>query len=175
MKQLLLILLLCSGTHLLQAQQQVKMDDRVSITFPGTAQEQKSEQGSMWYGAVGGSDLSRAMGMSMLIPLSSIQQDSAGIAAHYNDPAFTQGLIQGMLGKLPGVELVSQKKITKQSRKGYIMELKKDVPDAQFPYKKLYTLILFAGENIYLQVVYAAEGVDITAARDAFFDSFRIK
>ena len=175
MKRLLLLLLLCGSTQLLWAQQQVKVDNHVSVTFPGTAQEQKSEQGSMWYGAVGGTDISRAMAMAMSIPLSSMGQDSVVIAEHYDDPEFTKGLIKGMLGKLPGVELVSQKKITKQSRKGYIMELKKDKPDDQFAYKKLYTLILFVGENMYLQAVYAAEGVDATAARDAFFDSFRIK
>jgi hypothetical protein len=175
MKRLFFLLFLCGNAALLQAQQQVKLDTHVSVTFPGTAQEQKSEQGSMWYGAVGGTDVSRAMAMTMSIQLSSMGQDSAVIAQHYDDPAFTQGLIKGMLGKLPGVDLVSQKKITKQARKGYILELKKDKPDDQFPYQKLYTLIVFAGENMYLQAIYAAEGVDATTARDTFFDSFRIK
>lgn len=175
MKQLFFFLLFSCSTAVLYAQQQVDIDKRVSVTFPGTAQSQQSEYGAMWFGALAGDDAAKALAMSMSIPLSSLNQDSAGIAAHYDDPEFTKGLVTGMLGKLPGVTLISQQKTAKQGRKGYIMELEKDTPDEQFPYKKLYTLIIFAGDNIYLQAVYTAAGIDANSAKSAFFDSFRVK
>lgn len=174
MKKLLLLAAFSCSTLILAAQQQVNVDKKVSVTFPGTAQSQNSEYGNMWYGAVAGNDPAKAMAMTMSIPLSSMDQDSAAIAAHYDDPAFTEGLVTGMLGKLPGVKLLSQKKVTKQGRKGYIMELEKGTPDEQFPYKKLYTMLIFAGESIYMQAVYAVEGVDVTAVKNTFFDSFRV-
>ncbi len=174
MKKLFFFLLFSCSTAVLWAQQQVNIDKRVSVTFPETAQSQSSEYGAMWFGPVVG-DVTKAMAMSIGIPMSSFNQDSAAIATYYDDPEFTKGLVSGMLGKLPGVKLISQKKTTKQGRKGYIMDLEKETPDEQFPYKKLYILVIFAGDNIYLQAVYAASGIDASSAKNTFFDSFRVK
>lgn len=166
-------LLLCCYVIPSRAQQTVQLDDHTSIVLPGTGESSKSEAGIAWYSALSGGDRTKGMAMANLIAYSQLQLDSAQIAAHYNDAEFIKSMIDGMLGKLPGVQVISNKKITQSGRKGYEMELEKKVPDDQFPYKKVHIRMLFGGKGIYLLAVYLAENVDGEKQKTAFFKSLK--
>lgn len=174
MKKLLLAAFL-GITMQAYAQETVQISSRASAVLPARAEIIPQSTGKAWISAIGGTDKLQGMAMTAMIPYDLLQQDSATIIRDYGNPGFADAMVEGMLGKLPGVSAMSRREITHQGRPGYDIEMEKDQPDSNFPYKRISAHIVFGGEGVYLLIVYLAEGQKADEQKAAFFHSLNIK
>lgn len=173
MLKTLLFSLALSGISLqAMAQNKVKLDTRASVEFPGKTQEMNGATGPILYSTLDKDN--KVTGMATVIDATQFGVDSATIAANYNNSAFIELILQGLLGQYPGVEIVSRKKIAKHKQMGYELVLLKDKPDETVPYKNLYAQVFFAGSNIYALTVLAEENADASEDKERFFNSLKI-
>lgn len=168
---LLLLALLCSSL-LNHAQHTVKLDNRATVVFPEKTGEMQSETGPITFSPLDKDN--KITGMATVIDVAQFGVDSAMIAANYDNATFVDLILQSLLGQYPGVAVVSKKKITKGTQKGYELALQKDKPDEAVPYKNLYAQLFFVGTNVYALTVLTMEGVDATADKEKFFTSLKI-
>jgi Ni,Fe-hydrogenase maturation factor len=172
MKAYLLLLVLSAATLQGNAQNKVKLDSRASVTFPGKTEQMQGATGPILYSTLDKDN--KVTGMATVIDATQFGVDSAMIAANYNNSAFVDLILQGLLGQYPGVEVVSRKKIAKSKQMGYELTLQKDKPDETVPYKNLYAQVFFAGSNIYALTVLVEDGAETTEDKERFFNSLKI-
>lgn len=173
MKHLTLFLLLLNTTFGLYGQNEVKLDSRAKVTFPGKTQQMSGATAPIIYSTLDRDN--KITGMATVIDAMQFGIDSTAIAANYNNTMFIDLILQNLVGQYPGVALVSKKKITMGKQMGYEVVLQKDKPDEEVPYKNLFARIFFAGSHIYALTVLAAEHVDAAQDRDRFFNSLVIE
>lgn len=154
------------------AQNKVKLDTRSSVVFPGKTQQMNGATGPITYSTLDKEN--KVMGMATVIDATQFGVDSAMIAANYNNAAFIDIILQGLLGQYPDVRVVSRKKITRGSQMGYEFVLQNDKPDETIPYKHLYAQVFFAGSNVYALTVLVEEGIEAEKDKEAFFSSLKI-
>lgn len=173
MKRILLLLMLLGGYAAAFAQNEVRLDTRAKVTFPGKTEQMQGATAPIIYSTLDRDN--KITGMATVIDAAQFGVDSAAIAANYNNSMFIELILQNLVGQYPGVELVSKKKISRGKQMGYEITLQKDKPDEAVPYKNLYAQVFFAGSHIYALTVLAMENVDATADKERFFNSLVIQ
>lgn len=171
-KRLLLLLALLTGSRDSSAQQKINLDSRASVIFPGKTKEIPTETGPVTVSML--DKANKITGTATRIDATTFGIDSSTIAANYNNTAFIELILQGLLGQYPGVTVISRKKIARGKQMGYEVTLQKDKPDETVPYKNLYVQVLFAGARIYALTALAEEGADATEVKETFFNSLKI-
>jgi hypothetical protein len=147
----------------------VKLDSRVSVSFPIKPEEKDMSGNPVWV-ADANKD-SRCM--VMVIDFQKFGMDSVALAAEMEkEEAFDQ-FKDGILGQIEGSSLISEKKTTVAGKTSfeYIIDMgKKDTAALN----KMYNKNVFIGNKMYSLSFYEKEGKPQDALRDKFFASFKL-
>lgn len=172
-KMLLFTFLLLSGICT-RAQFNVQLNTEASVTFPVTAEQGNAESSAYWVAQLI-KDSTEIRMMAMVLDGREFDLDAKTIAANYDKPEFIDALVGGMLGNRQGINVKSRTKIVKGKAKGYDIYMENETPDDEYPHTKIYTRFLFSGTMVYMLGVYTMDGVDATAEKNKFFNSFTTK
>jgi hypothetical protein len=146
----------------------VKLDERVSVTFPVTPEEKQMSGNAVWVADFG----PNARCMAMVMDFEKFGMDSAMVAGEMGkEESFTQ-FKEGILGKIEGSTLISEKKTTVAGKMcfEYIIDMgKKDTAALN----KMYNKNVFIGNKMYSLSFYEKEGKPQLEARNKFFNSFK--
>ncbi len=148
----------------------VKVDERVTVSFPATPEKKDISGNSVWV-----QDIDKgARCMVMIIDFSKFGMDSVALAAEMTrEDAFAE-FRQGVLGQIAGGTLISESKSTISGKIyfEYVVNMgKADQPDAL---NVLYSRNIFVGSKMYTLSFYEKSNLLRPEERNKFFSSFKL-
>jgi hypothetical protein len=146
----------------------VKLDDRVTMNFPSEPEKKDMGGNEVWVAQKDG----KPQCMAMILDFSQFGLDSAGLEAEIaKEETFVQ-FRDGVLGQMPGSQLVSERKMTVKGKAcfEYLIDMNKDDKSQG----RMYNRNIFAGNKMYSISYFMREGDD-DALRERFFGSFQIR
>jgi hypothetical protein len=147
----------------------VRLDDRVSVAFPAKPEEKEMSGNAVWVADSG----PNARCMAMVLDFEKFGMDSATLAGEMGkDESFAQ-FKEGILGQIEGATLISEKKTTTSGKMTfeYVIDMgKKDTAALN----KMYNKNIFIGNKMYSFSFYEKDHLPQTAAREKFFNSFKL-
>ncbi len=174
MKKLLLFCTALLSGILCQAQFKEELNTEASISFPVAAEQGGTDNNNYWVAQVMKDSLQIRL-MAMVLDGGKYHLDAKTITDNHDKPEFIDAIVKGMLENRKGIHVVSRKKITRNTAKGYDLYMENAAPDDEYPYSKIYTQFFFSGITIYMLGVYVPEGTNATEEQEHFFNSFTIR
>lgn len=148
----------------------VKIDNRVTVSFPATPEEKEMSGNQVWV-----QDVDKdGRCMAMLLDFSKFGMDSATLASEMSKDASFDDFRQGILGQIEGSTLISEKKTKVQGKLcfEYVINMGKDgQADAL---NIMYSKNIFVGNKMYTLSFYEKNNKPREADRTRFFNSFRL-
>jgi hypothetical protein len=144
----------------------VKLDDRVSLSFPSQPTQSEFNGNQMWMSDI---DAGTRV-MAMIVDMEKLGVDSASLTPYLDQPEFYESFRNGALNNMPGATLVDEKHFQINGVHVYDMAVKYDDP-SKSKYTKVYIRNMILGSKIYALNFFENKSTD--NLRNKFFDSFR--
>lgn len=147
----------------------VRLDERVTVSFPAKPEEKDMQGNAVWVQDVD----QGARCMAMIVDFSKFGMDSAGLAAEMDKPESFDNFRQGVLGQIAGSTLISEKKGTVNGKIyfEYVIDMgKRDQPDAL---NIMYSRNIFAGSKMYTLSFFEKTNLPREQERKQFLTSFK--
>lgn len=146
----------------------VKLDSRVSVAFPGEPEVEDKGGNPMWKTIID----DQALCMAMIIDFEKLGMDSASLATEMVKDDQFAAFRDGILGKMPGSSVVSERKRTVSGHLTYdfLINMGKDANSIN----KMYNRNIFVGSKLYSLSFLENDNQPEKELREAFFSSFKI-
>lgn len=148
----------------------VKLDDRVTMSFPAQPEIKDMSGNPVWV-----QDIDKgARCMAMVLDFQKFGLDSAGLAAEMNREEAMEEFKQGVMGQIPGSTLISEKKGTIKGKTyfEYVINMGKTEPEAL---NIMYSRAIFVGSNMYTISFYEMTNKPRAEEREKYMSSFTLK
>lgn len=170
MKKLLIGLLLLPFLSFVAADWvTVKLDERVSVSFPSTPLTKEIGENNAWIQDIG----KDARCMAMFMDFTNFGMDSAGVAAEMEKPESLANFRVGVLQEIANSKLVSEKtiKVKGYTCFEYVIDMGKTDPEAL---NMMYNRNIFIGSKMYTMNFFEKNNSSHEADRTKFFTSFKV-
>ncbi len=148
----------------------VKLDERVTVSFPTNPEKKDMSGNSVWT-----QDIDKdARVMVMIIDFTKLGADSASIAVEMEKDAALSEFREGVLGQIKGGTLISERKSMINGKRyfEYVINMgKTEQPDA---FNMMYSRCIFVGDRLYTLNFYEKNNLPRKEDRDKFFASFKL-
>lgn len=148
----------------------VKLDEKVSLSFPAEPEKRDMQGNSVWVQDIDAD----ARCMAMIVDFSKFGMDSAGLAAEMEKDASFADFRQGVLGQIENSKLISEKKskIKGKTCFEYVINMGKENDPAAL--NIMYSRNIFVGNKMYTLSFYEKNNKLREQDRNKFFNSFKL-
>lgn len=148
----------------------VQLDERVNVSFPAKPEEKEMSGNAVWVADAG----LNGRCMAMVLDFEKFGMDSAMLAGEMGKEESFAQFKEGILGQIEGSTLISEKKTTTAGKMTfeYVIDMGKTDTAAL---NKMYNKNIFIGNKMYSLSFYEKNNNPQPAARNQFFNSFKLK
>jgi hypothetical protein len=147
----------------------LKLDNRVSVSFPSNPEERDSGGNPMWIADAGGN----ARCMALLVDYKKYGMDSAALTAEMEKESALEEFKVAMMSKIEGGKLISENSTTTKGKLTFefVVDMGKEDSNA---YNIMYSKTIFIGAKMYSLSFYEKNNKSQVELRKKFFNSFAL-
>lgn len=147
----------------------LKLDNRVSVSFPSNPEERDSGGNPIWIADAGGD----ARCMALLVDYKKYGLDSAALTAEMEKESALEEFKVSMMREIEGGKLISEKSTTTKGKLTFefVVDMGKEDSNA---YNIMYSKTIFIGAKMYSLSFYEKSNKPQVELRKKFFSSFAI-